>query len=98
MTGYNLAIALSPAYVEAHANRALAYVEKGNYDQAIAECNRALDLKPGYARAYYNRGLAYAAKGTSDKAIADFRKVLDLSSDAALRQLAEHGLSTLGAW
>ncbi len=37
-------------------NRGNAYVEKGQYDQAILDFNKALEINPGYAEAYNIRG------------------------------------------
>ena len=56
--------------------RATSYVERGDYDLAIADFDRAIELEPHSARSYYRRGLAYFAKGDHDQAIADFDETL----------------------
>ena len=67
-----------------HYSTGLSLLEKGKYDQAIAELDKALALDPdiavdpGYAKAYSDRGLAYSNKGSYDQAIADLTKALAL--------------------
>ncbi|HZL60413.1 MAG TPA: tetratricopeptide repeat protein [Stellaceae bacterium] len=63
---------------DAYYNRCAAYIDKGLYDKAVADCTRAIALKPDFAVAYDNRGAAYEKKGLRDKAIADYRAALKL--------------------
>ena len=49
---------------------------KGEYDKAIADCDRAIELDPKDAMAYYGRGQAYDIKGEYDKAIADYNQAV----------------------
>lgn len=68
----------------AYNNRCNAYNSKGEYDRAIADCNRAIELNQNYAEAYDNRGDAYDGKGEHDRAIADFTRAIMLNpKDAA---------------
>jgi lipoprotein NlpI len=39
-------------------NRAGAYLEKGHYDQVIADCNKVVELAPDLVMAYLMRGMA----------------------------------------
>jgi tetratricopeptide (TPR) repeat protein len=48
----------------------------GEFDKAIADCNKAIELDPKLAPAYGNRGQAYMKKGELDKAITDFNKAI----------------------
>ena len=52
-------------------NRGVAYFQKGEYDQAIAEFTEAIRLDPTDTQAYVNRGVAYDEKGEYDKAIGE---------------------------
>ena len=59
--------------------KAISYVNKGLYDQAISGFTKAIEINPGYAMPYYNRGTAYVNKGQYDKAISDLTKVIEIN-------------------
>ena len=80
----NLHSELNPRLAGAYNNRGLAYDNKGEYDQAIADYAKALELNPKLALAYNNRGNAHNNKGEYDQAIADYAKALELNQDYAL--------------
>jgi tetratricopeptide (TPR) repeat protein len=67
----------------AYFNRGLAFKEKGNFDQAVADFDEAIELSPEHADAYFNRGLVLSKKGEQDRAIADFDKVIEISPNDA---------------
>jgi tetratricopeptide (TPR) repeat protein len=48
------------------------YLRRGNFDQAIADCDVAIRLEPDKAEAYGHRGKAWAGKGDTDRALADY--------------------------
>jgi tetratricopeptide (TPR) repeat protein len=52
--------------------------QKGDYDGAIADCNKAIKLRPGYTYAYEVRGMAKYREGNFDGAIADYSHALKL--------------------
>ncbi len=62
----------------AYLERGYGYVNKGLYNEAIAEYNKAIKNDPGFAYAYNSRGIVYKTKGEFDQAIADFNKALEL--------------------
>ena len=51
-----------PKDAKFYVDRGIAYGEKGEYDQAIADFNRALEVDPKIASAYYNRAMVYYIK------------------------------------
>ena len=59
-------------------NRAFAYVNKGLFDQAIADENQSLALDPANANGYMNRCNAFLAKANFDAAIADYTRSVAL--------------------
>jgi tetratricopeptide (TPR) repeat protein len=60
-------------------NRCLAYVHKGNSDQAIADCTQAIQLNPKEAAFYTTRCGAYNRQGNNDQAIADCTQAIQLN-------------------
>src|SRR5262249_29113197 len=56
---------------------ALASLEKGAYDSALADLNEAIRLNSSEHKAYQRRGIAYLAKGEPEAAIADFNRVIE---------------------
>ena len=63
-------------FAEVYNNRGIAYMNKGDYDLAIADYSKAIDIIPGFAEAYNNRGIAYFNRGYFDQAIADYSKAI----------------------
>jgi tetratricopeptide (TPR) repeat protein len=54
-------------------------IEQGDYDQAIADCNRAIELAPDLAAAYHKRGFVHAYHLYEyEKAIADYDRAIEL--------------------
>jgi tetratricopeptide (TPR) repeat protein len=41
-------------------NRANAYLEMGNYEECIGDCNYALHIEPNFAKAYFRKAKALA--------------------------------------
>ena len=76
---------LSPTLMRAitENNLGTAFLEKGQYDQAIAHHERAIALMPDYAPGYNNLGAALRASGRLDDAVARYRRALELKPDFA---------------
>ncbi len=55
-----------------------AYIDKGQYDKAVAEANNILILMPKNAMMYDIRGDIHFERGEYDKAIADYSKAIAL--------------------
>ena len=79
--------------VRAHLDHGRACLDKGKYDDAIADYTKAIALDPNDANVYTNRGVAYGKKGEVGRAIADFRKALEIDPSD---QDAEENLRRLG--
>ena len=77
-------------------NRAGAYLEKGHYDQAIADFTKVIELDRDLATAYLMRGVAYTEQGKTAEAISDLELCMALSQDPAIIQVANEILATLG--
>jgi tetratricopeptide (TPR) repeat protein len=59
-------------------------LDKGKYDDAIADYDKAIALDPNVAIAYTNRGLAYGQKREVDRAIADYTKAIAIDPNFVL--------------
>jgi len=91
------AIELNPECALAYYYRGVAYDEKGEYDQAIADYTEAIRINPEDGDFYYNRGLAYGDKGEGDQAIADYTEAIRINPDLAYaRQQPGHCLRQEG--
>ena len=62
----------------AYDNRGNAYLEKKDYDHAIADFNEAVRLNPKDTIGYDGRGLAYVAQNDYDRGIADFNRAMQI--------------------
>ncbi|MCJ2076454.1 tetratricopeptide repeat protein [Methylobacterium sp. E-016] len=74
----------SPGNAYYYNNRGLAYMQKGDFDHAIADFNQAMRLYPmKSSAAFNNRAMAYAGKGQYDRALADFKSSIGLDAKNA---------------
>ncbi len=62
--------------------RALAHLNSGNYNDAIADLDTALDSSEEFLEAFINRGLLKTAIGDYEGALADYTRALDLNPDS----------------
>ena len=79
MSDYNLIIQNRPDFPGAYNNRAVAYREMGQHDQALQDLNHAIWLNPDFAEAYYNRGLTYRSLGQQAMAQQDLKRAAELN-------------------
>jgi len=65
--------------------KGITYLDRQQYDKAIAAYTDAINRDPKYSFAYLGRGNVYVAKGDLDRALLDFDKAahLDPSDDTA---------------
>lgn len=59
----------------------MAYLNIGQYQQAIEDSNKAIELDPRAANAYFNRALGYTFLGMDDQARADIEQAVSLGVD-----------------
>jgi tetratricopeptide (TPR) repeat protein len=64
-------------------NVAWELVQKGEYEEGVAEWRKALELNPGQAVIHLNMGVALARSGKPGEAIAEYRKALEINPEAA---------------
>jgi tetratricopeptide (TPR) repeat protein len=65
-------------------NRALAFLDMGDRDNAMSDMQRAISLDPADGHNYLNRGMIYMALGKNDMALADLNRAV--SGGSALAQ------------
>jgi tetratricopeptide (TPR) repeat protein len=73
----------SPRKARPHVNLAGAYIELGEYDEALAELSRALFFDPACATAYDNMSKVYLRKGEYELALPAAKKAVDLAPNQA---------------
>ena len=64
-----------------HVSSASALLDRGAYDQAIAELDQAIELDPDNAMAFADRAMAYLWKGQDERAKADLAKASTLDPE-----------------
>jgi tetratricopeptide (TPR) repeat protein len=80
---FNEAIRLKPLFTEALTNRSDIFRVRGDYKQAIADCDSAIRSDVNYTAAYMNRGIAYCFVGKYDDALRDFTFVVSKKAGEA---------------
>ncbi len=78
------AIALDPLNWQYYMNRAYAYSEMGQMDNALADFDRVLALNPGSYQAYHDKGMVYGKMGELGKAIEEFTRAIERGPESAL--------------
>jgi tetratricopeptide (TPR) repeat protein len=73
----------NPNRARAYSSRCRAHDNKGDYDQAIADCDTAIELGPKFPFACVARCNAYTLKKEYDRAIADCDKAIELDPKSA---------------
>jgi tetratricopeptide (TPR) repeat protein len=73
-----------PKNAKDYQQRARTHNRKGEYDKAIADCDKAIQLDPQFSDAYTTRGTSFLEKRFYEKAIADFDQGIRLNPKNAL--------------
>ncbi len=74
-------VRLRPKDPTSYTERAMAYVQLGQFERAILDCNKAAELDSTCADAYFHRGYALLRLGRVAEAEADRRRCLLLMAD-----------------
>jgi tetratricopeptide (TPR) repeat protein len=75
------AIRLKPDTARAYCNRALAYMEKSDYDNALNDLTTGIQKDARLPLCYFVRGNLYSKKEDYQKAIEDYTQALQLKPD-----------------
>jgi tetratricopeptide (TPR) repeat protein len=73
--------ASAPNQSDAYRNRGAAYIDRGQFDLAVADETKAIGLNARDGMAYNLRAWAYLKSGDPKKALADADKALSISPD-----------------
>jgi protein O-mannosyl-transferase len=73
----------SPGKARAHSNLGLAFMNKGDMDNAAVAYGRAIAIDPKIAEPHFNLGVVYERKGQPDEAIEEYKKAVSLAPDYA---------------
>jgi len=72
-------VAYEPERVSWHMDRASAYLQKGQFAEAIAEYREGIKAKPGFPLVYSDLGATLAREGRFEEAIDAFRQAIKLN-------------------
>ena len=75
------AVALAPAYAEAHNDLGVGFARQGHPADAIEEYHQALRLQPNYDEAHANLGVVLAQQGDLPGAMVEYRRAIELNPD-----------------
>ena len=78
MDDINHAIALDAQNAFLFYDRGNLYVQRKDYEHAIADYTKAIEINKNIAEAYYNRGLAYIHSDNRKKGLQDLSKAGEL--------------------
>jgi tetratricopeptide (TPR) repeat protein len=67
------------AYASTYSFRARAWLEKGDLQNALADCDEALNRDPAIYLAHYVRGRVWTRQRASEKAIASYGRTIELN-------------------
>ncbi len=72
------------ADAQAYVDRAVDYMDQGDYERAIADFNQAIQLEPDFVLAYVFRGAAFTRLGEYDLAFKDLDQAIQLNPNSAI--------------
>lgn len=78
---FSKAIAFNPENFSAYVSRGNIYLERSEWDKALADYDRAIEIYPQLnGRIYYHRGIIYNMRGKLEQALADYNRAIELKS------------------
>ncbi|MCE1246880.1 MAG: tetratricopeptide repeat protein [Firmicutes bacterium] len=80
-----------------YTRRAVIYIEKGRYKEAVEDISKSIELKNDHPDDYYYRARAYWYLGESDKAAKDAKKYLELEKNHAGQEKQSEKIEKQGA-
>lgn len=75
-------IRLAPDFAQAYLFRATAYTAQGDYNKAIADCQKVIEIEGQStisSLAYFISGMAYQKKGLNEEALSNYSKTLEIN-------------------
>jgi tetratricopeptide (TPR) repeat protein len=84
-----------PILAKDHRSRALNYMLRDKWDDAIEEYSKAIELDDNWVLAHYERGELFKRLDKKADAIADFEKVISLSRDRETLKPAHRNIEEL---
>ena len=91
LMGFFMPVAFCQTTAQEYFERGNAALEKGSYDEAIADYTKAIRLNPRADRAYWNRGNAHLHKREFDEGEADQKKAIELQLPGVYQRMLENG-------
>jgi tetratricopeptide (TPR) repeat protein len=82
----------SPNSLIAHGGLGMAYLKRGQLNEAASQFEKAIELNPRDHKGHYNRGLVYHKKGDLKKALDSFNRSVALNPES---MEAHYNLATL---
>mmetsp|Transcript_30944 Transcript_30944/g.45316 ORF Transcript_30944/g.45316 Transcript_30944/m.45316 type:complete len:416 (-) Transcript_30944:237-1484(-) len=73
---YSKSIAYNGNDAVVHANRAMASIRLGNYEQATTDCAESLRIDPTYTKALARKAIVHHKRGQYDEASMDFKECM----------------------
>ena len=81
MVCFNSAIAFDPKQSSYYRSRSGLFLNKGNYDMALADLDRAISISPNWHYLYFERGYCKCVLGEFDSALKDFERAIQGQPD-----------------
>lgn len=85
---YTQALDLKQSHVY-YSNRANAYLELGEFSNAISDCDAAINLEPGFVKAYVRKGNALFNSKKVTEAMQVFEKAYEIEPNDDIKNLIE---------
>lgn len=83
IANYRRALAIDPAYADAHNSLGLALSRTGKLDEAIDQFEQALKSNPDHAQAHNNLGAAFEQRGNQTAAVEHYARAIAIKPDYA---------------